>query len=276
MNRMLITATNTMSQLQKKIDVIGSNLGNAETTGYKAKESYFNDLLYQHFNNQPRADKERGRLTANGIQMGVGAQLGLLKVNTSQGSFKETGRDLDVALTKRDLFFKVSVDGEVQYTRDGAFYLSPGLDGGYRLVTSSGHFILDENNEPISFHEDVQTITFGDRGTVSATLSSGVSQPFELGIVSVQNPQYMEQKSANVYGIADALPGVNVEADDVLTALDGALRQNISIRQGALEASNVDMAKEMTDLITVQRQYQMQSRSVTIADQMQGLINGVR
>ena len=280
MNRTMITATNTMSQLQLKMDLIGNNLANVGTTGYKRKEGTFSDLLVQQFNNQRNADEELGRLTPDGIRQGVGAKLGLVKLSLTQGSLKSTDRDLDVALTKPDLFFKIlAADGsgitDLQFTRDGAFYLSPSADETNRfdLVTSSGAQVLDQWNQPISIVGDVKSISITEEGTLTAVASEGQDQVFELGLISVKNPQYLESKGGNLFGIAN---NVGVVPEEIYTDLIGGLRENIAMQQGNLESSNVDMSKEMTDLIMAQRLYQFQARSVTLADQMLGLVNGLR
>ena len=75
----MITATNTLGQLQKNLDVISSNMANVGTTGYKRKTATFTDLLVQQFNNQPSAENEIGRLTPNGIRQGNGAKLGQIQ-----------------------------------------------------------------------------------------------------------------------------------------------------------------------------------------------------
>ena len=75
MNRMMITSSNTMAQLQKKLDTVANNISNTSTTGFKRKETYFSDMLAQEFNNQERVEKEKGRLTPNGIRVGVGAKI---------------------------------------------------------------------------------------------------------------------------------------------------------------------------------------------------------
>ncbi|MGM9924983.1 MAG: flagellar hook-basal body protein [Bacillus sp. (in: firmicutes)] len=276
MNRTLITATNTLSQLQLQMDMIGSNLANAQTTAYKSKSGTFGELLVQQFDNQSRDDKEKGRLTPNGIRQGVGAHIGLVKQDFAQGSIKTTGRGLDVALAKENLFFKVKVNNEIQYTRDGAFHLSPAGSGAMNLVTGDGDYVINQNNQPIVINGDANDISFTENGTMVVTLSNGDAQMFDLGIISVQNPQYLEQKRGNLVGLPGNAQELGINKTDVFTELTGFMRQEIAVQQGALEASNVDMSKELTDLLDVQRQFQLQSRSITIADQMLGLINGVR
>ncbi|WP_374720899.1 flagellar hook-basal body protein [Peribacillus tepidiphilus] len=282
MNRTMITATNTMSQLQHKMDIIGHNLANVQTNGYKRKETYFNELLFQEFNNQIQSNREIGRLTPNGIRQGVGAKLSQAKLVLAQGSLKPTGRDLDVALTKEDLFFKVRVTENnreaIHLTRDGAFYLNPVAPGSndLMLVTSSGYPILDEFNQPIIVTGSVKNITFTEHGELIVEKDNLQKQTFSLGIVSVKKPQYLEQKMNNTLGLSNEADELGIEEDAIYTDLNGGLRQNIALQQRTLEASNVDMSKEMTDLINLQRHYQFQARSVTLADQMMGLINGIR
>ena len=90
MNRMMVTATNTLGQLQKQMDLIGNNLSNADTTGYKKREATFSDLLVQQVNNQ-RVDRfEGGRLTPLGVREGSGARLSKTALNLTQGTLKAT------------------------------------------------------------------------------------------------------------------------------------------------------------------------------------------
>lgn len=99
---------------------------------------------------------------------------------------------------------------------------------------------------------------------------------FGLGIVSIKKPQFLERLGGNLLGLPENINELGVTDDDIMTALTGDSRNQIAIRQGTLESSNVDLSEEMTDLINVQRSYQFQSRAVTMADQMSGLINGIR
>ena len=280
MNRTMITATNTLGQLQKNLDVISSNMANVDTTGYKRKQATFTDLLVQQFNNQPSAENEIGRLTPNGIRQGTGAKLGQVQAVMAQGSLKTTNRPLDTAFTKEAQVYRVLVqrngNSEVQYTRDGAFYLSPVSPNQTMLVTSDGNPILDENNNPININGQAKAYSVTENGSLVVEMTGGEQQTINLGVTLVNKPQFLENKGDNLLGLPDNLDTLNVVEGDVLTNLEGVLRNEISIKQGALEQSNVDLSKEMTDLITVQRSYQFQSRSINLADQMMGLINGIR
>ncbi|MGG7619511.1 flagellar hook-basal body protein [Bacillus coreaensis] len=275
MNRTMITATNTLSQLQKQMDIISNNMANVDTNGYKRREATFTDLLVQEFNNQERANKEVNRLTPNGIRQGTGAKLGQAQLVMTQGALKQTDRSLDTAFTKEGQFFKVLVQtngvNEVQYTRNGALYLSPLSDTEVMLVNGDGLPVLDENNNPITINGEAKDYNIDANGQLTVTKTAGATEVFNLGVVRVNKPQFLEQRGGNLLGLP-----ANVAEDEVLTELNGGLRAEISLQQGALEQSNVDLSKEMTELINVQRAYQFQSRSVTLADQMMGLVNGIR
>ncbi|WP_220478596.1 MULTISPECIES: flagellar hook-basal body protein [Bacillaceae] len=279
---MMITSTNTLSQLQLKLDTISSNIANVDTTGYKRKEANFTDLLVQQFNNQPDVSREIGRLTPNGIRQGTGAKLGQTQLSLTQGSLKTTNRSLDVALTKPDLFFSVRVSDQsgenIRYTRDGAFFMTPvnGNDQQVMLVTGAGNPVLDEFNRPIVVNGNVTDVSISENGQIKVETSNRGTQFFEMGIVSVKKPQFMEQLGGNLLALPANFNELNVNVEDILTSLTGGLRNEISVTQGALESSNVNLSKEMSNLIMVQRQYQFQSRAITMADQMQGLVNSIR
>ncbi|HJV31448.1 MAG TPA: flagellar hook-basal body protein, partial [Bacillales bacterium] len=262
MNSTMITATNTLSQLQKQMDIISNNLANLDTTGYKSKQATFTDLLFNQINNQPNAKSEIGRLTPMGIRQGVGAKLGQVQINMEQGALKSTGRELDTALQKEGQYYKVLVQKDntstVQYTRNGALYLTPVAQNEVMLVTSDGYPVLDENNQQITISGDASKYTIDPNGRLDVTMTNGTRSSFNLGVIQVNKPQFLEQKGGNLVGLPDNVPGV-----DVFTDLTGQERQQISIGQRMLEQSNVDMSKEMTNLINVQRAYQFQARSVT-------------
>ncbi len=281
MNRMMITGSNTMGQLQKKLETVSSNISNTSTTGFKRKETYFSDMLAQEFNNQERTEKEKGRLTPNGIRVGVGAKMSQSQLNLAQGNLQKTDRQLDVALTNENLFFAVrAVNGnrsELGYTRDGAFYLSPVADGSdqVRLVTSNGNAVLDENNQEIRINGNPSDITFTDKGQLNVATENGM-QSFNLGIISIKKPQFMEMINNNTFALPKNMAQLDVTENDIYTELTGALRDEVSLVQGNLEQSNVDLSTEMTEMMQTQRLYQFQSRTVSMADQMMGLVNGIR
>ena len=281
MNRTMITATNTLSQLQKQMDMISHNLANIDTAGYKRREASFTDLLVQEYRNQPNNALEQNRMTPFNIRQGTGAKLGQAQMVLSQGNLKATDRTLDTAFTSEGQFYRVMVQNEdgstaARLTRNGAFYLTPLSDNETMLVNSDGHAILDENNQPITITGNVKNFRINEKGLFAAEMYDGSSQEVNLGVVLVKKPQFLEQKGGNLLGLPENLDGLGVTEAEILTNLAGPLRNQVSIQQGVLEQSNVDMSKEMTDLINVQRGYQFHAKTITLADQMLGLVNGIR
>ncbi len=276
----MITATNTLSQLQKQMDIASHNLSNVSTTGYKRRETSFSEMLVQQFNNHPNESPEINRMTPAGIRQGVGAKLGQSQMVADLGSLNTTNRPLDFALTTEGQYFRVLQQTEngasLRFTRDGAFYLTPTGQNENMLVTSEGHAVLDQNNNPIIISGDASNYKLLDNGRLQVQLNNGGSQEIDLGISLVRKPQFLEQVGGNLLGLPDDLAALNVTAADIYTDLNGQMSNGIALSQGMLEQSNVDMGKEMTDIMNLQRSYQFQSRSISMADQMMGLINGIR
>lgn len=275
----MVTATNTLSQVQQQLDTISSNIANSNTHGYKAQQANFSEMLYQQFKNDEYDRTVRD--TPVGIRYGVGAQIGQIQSNQAQGSIQLTERDLDFALTTKNQYFNVLMQndaGEVRtaYTRNGSFYVTPTEAGIVSLVNSDGYQVADANGQPITFPDDVTQFTMNSDGSLIASYENGAPLTFQLGISSLQKPQVMEKLQGGTYiGLPENLDELGFTQAQVLTDLQGANRQ-VGIQKGALEMSNVDLSQEMTNLIQAQRSYQFNTRAVTIADQMLGLINGIR
>lgn len=275
----MITATNTMSQLQSQLDIIGNNLSNSNTHGYKTKDVKFQELLYQQFNNDKLDTVERQSPT--GIRYGVGASLAQAQMNWKQGSLQSTGRDLDFAFQEPKQYFNVIMpDGEngqqTAYTRQGVFYVSPIENGALMLVNGDGYPIADAAGQAITIPENVSSFSVNETGILTAKYPDGSTVQRELAVSVLQKPQLMEQISSTYIVMPDNLAELGVNAQDVMRDLQGAEREEVALTNQVLEMSNVDVSKEMTDLMAAQRSYQFNARSITIADQMMGLINGIR
>lgn len=272
----MITATNTLNQLQQQIDTISNNLANSNTAGYKAKEATFSELLYQQFNNEKLDTAQRQ--SPPGIRYGVGAKLGQIQTNYTQGNIQMTDRDLDLAFTKDKQYFNILMpngenDVNLVYSRQGNFYVSPVDNGQVMLVNADGYAVADSTGSAIFFPAEFQNFSLTEDGILGVNYPNGETLSFELGITELQKLQAMEHISDTYIGIPEDLAQFEGQ---VIIDLLGAARSEIGIQNGALEQSNVNMSKEMTELITAQRSYQFQSRAITLADQMLGLINGIR
>ena len=276
MIRTMNTAANTLGQLQVQLDTISNNIANSSTVGYKTKQANFQELLYQQFNNDQQDPTVRQ--SPVGIRYGVGAHVSQIQSNESQGSLQLTGRNLDFAFTKPNQYFNIAMqDGSTAYTRQGNFYMSPQGDGTNLLVTGDGYPVLSAAGTSITFPEGVSGFTMSEAGTLNVDYPDGQVIQFDLAVTEIIKPQVMEHLNNGAYmSLPNNLQQLGYAEGDVLTALQGLNRNEVSMQIGTLEASNVDVSKEMTDLIAAQRSYQFNSRAITIADQMLGLINGIR
>lgn len=277
MIRTMTSAVNTMTQLQHRLDLIGHNLSNAATHGYKATNATFQELLFQQFNND-KAD-QAPRRSEDGIRMGVGAKIGSMQVNWKVGALQVTERPLDFALTEPKQHFNLiqQTDNgeEIVYSRQGNFYITPTANGQNLLVNDEGLAVADSAGRPILFAGDATSYNVLPNGVLEAVNPRGTER-FELGVTVLEKPDAMIQLSATNFGLPEDLAALGITANDLLTEMIGANRTGIGLQNQTLETSNVQYEKELTDLISTQRAYQFNARSVKLADDMLGLINGIR
>ncbi|MBT2216534.1 flagellar hook-basal body protein [Virgibacillus dakarensis] len=275
MSRTMIQAAVTMNQLQNKLDLIGHNLANSQTTGYKSRQADFSSLLFQQIDNLTDPANAEGRLTPDGVRVGSGAILGHTNIKLTSGALKETGRGLDVAILKDNQFFQIQVTEngvtETRYTRDGSFYLSPVNNNQVMLTTNDGQPVLGENG-PITFADGFDEIAIQSDGQIVVKRGNQTEAVGRLSIVESVRPRLLEATGQNTYRLPD-LAALNMLYADVMQAVNPDADV---LKTGALEQSNVDMEKQMSDLIMAQRSYQFNARTISMSDQMTGLINQLR
>lgn len=279
MIRTMVSAANTMSQLQQQLDTIGNNMANSNTHGFKAKEAKFGELLYQEFKND-KQDKTK-RQSPVGIRIGVGARLAQAQINSKQGGIQQTNRSLDFTFTKEKQYFNILMPDDnngtkTVYTRQGNFYLSPLNNGNVMLVNGDGYPVADANGNAIVLKDNAKDFAVTADGTLNVRYNDNTSANIQMGVTQVKKPQLMEHISDTYIGLPDNFNQLGVAQADVLQNLQGANRNQVAMQNGGLEMSNVDISKEMTELINTQRSYQFNARTITMADQMMGLVNGVR
>ena len=277
MNQSMINSAVTMGQLQKKLDTVGNNLANVNTIGFKRRDVSFNDLLFQQVNNLNRTEFEGGRDTPLGIRRGTGAIAGQTEIRFDQGAIRETGRDLDFAMTEKGYFFEIAPDdeGNRRFTREGNFYYTPNPadDAENFIVNSQGDFVLGADGEPLVVPVPNNGVTVSQGGNISVQLEDE-ELPVEVGqfqTVNITRPQLLENVGENNFVFGD-LDELGLGFDDVLEETAG----DEIMRQSALEMSNVDMGREMTSMIEAQRAYQFNASAIGITDQMKGLVTNLR
>jgi flagellar basal-body rod protein FlgG len=258
---------------------LSHNIANTNTTGYKRREATFSDLLFQQVNNQSNPNIEVGRLTPNGIRVGAGAKIAQTALRTELGPLMETDRELDFAITEKDHFFRIQTlengNPVERFTRDGAFYLSedPNNDQLITIVTKNGDFVLDEAGNRINLPLNFQAINLSRNGQLVATLKDGTEQNIgQFSLTRILKPQLLDSVGDNLYRLPD-IEGLGFALNEVIQ--DVPTNEGL-ISQRFLEGSNVDLSREMNELIETQRHYQFNARSISMADEMSGLINGLR
>ncbi len=274
MSNAMIQAAVTMNQLQNKLDVIGNNLANSETTGYKSRQANFASLLFQQMDNMTDPANAEGRLTPDGIRIGAGAKLGSVSSNLSTGTITETDRVLDTALLADNHLFQIQVTEngatETQYTRDGAFYLNPvNNDQAVMLTTKEGHPVLGENG-PIIIPTGFEDVQIQPNGAIIVQRGAQTEQVGNVAVVETARPRTLEATGQSAFRIPDGTDG---NIGEMIRDIPG---QTTVLQSGALEKSNVDISKQMTDMISAQRSYQSNARTISMSDQMSGLINQLR
>ncbi len=253
MRALSIAATGMLAQ-QTNVEVIANNLANMNTTAYKMQRAEFQDLLYQNVERPGSASADTGAVLPAGIQIGVGVRTAATYRITNQGNLASTGNPYDVAINGKGYFHITMPDGTDAYTRAGAFSLSP--DG--QIVTDKGYVVAPGLAVPT----DAVSVTINSQGQVQA-LQGGQTAPQTIG-------QFELARFPNDGGLqatGDNLFTETAASGAVITGLPGSPGYG-SIQQGYLETSNVNSVQEITDLITAQRAYEMNSKVVSAADQM--------
>ncbi|WP_074035913.1 flagellar hook-basal body protein [Exiguobacterium sp. AT1b] len=256
----IYNSVNSLSQLQRQLDVTGHNIANVDTVGFKRQQGHFASLLSQAYDNQPRPEFEVGRDTPNGIRIGVGGHVADITQQFNIGQVRMTDRGLDVFLKASRQFFVVDTPNGVGVTRSGNMQLSVGDET--TLVDVNGNPLLGDDGNAITMPNEATNHRIRQDGVVLASVN-GVEQEFgRLDIVEVRNTSELRPLGDNVF------------AADLETEVDRPLGK--LLMEGTLESSNVDLTKEMTDMTITQRAYQMNSRALSMSDQMMGLVTALR
>lgn len=261
MIRSLYTAATGMEAQQLNLDNTANNLANVGTAGFKKSRLDFQDLLYQTIRSAG-ATQAQGITLPTGIQVGMGTKPGASQKIFTTGDMQQTGNPLDVAI-EGDGFFKVLLpSGDTAFTRDGSFKKS--ADG--KLVTSDGY----ELSPAVTIPAEAKSVNVGEDGTVTAEIQ-GQAEPQPCGnieLVKFLNPAGLMSQGRNLYApsAASGEPITGTPGQDGF----GKLSSNY------LELSNVKVVEEMVNLITAQRAYEVNSKSIQTADEMLNIANNLR
>jgi flagellar basal-body rod protein FlgG len=260
----LYTAATGMEALQTKLDVIANNLANVNTTGFKKGRANFEDLFYRK-EMIPGAEDSAGNPTPTGTLIGLGTRVASVQTEFRQGAFQLTGRNLDLAIEGQGFFQLNDPTGEIVYTRAGNM-----------SINANGQLVVGSANtgrvvEPqITIPQDATEIAISAEGIVSYRQqgSQDLQQAGQINLAVFQNPEGLMKLGENLYAQTPA-------SNSAIVAVPG--QNGIGfIRQGALEASNVEPVQELIDLITTQRSFELNSQTVQAGDQILQLISNLR
>jgi len=253
MVRSLYTAATGMVAQQTQIDVTTNNIANVNTIGYKKQRAEFADLIYQTMEYAGTSTSNNTQ-SPTGIQVGLGVRPTAIAKIFTQGNFKETGNNLDIAIAGQGFFQIQLPNGNIAYSRNGSFK----IDQNGTIVNSDGYILIPE----IVIPEDTTAISIGTDGTVSI-MQAGQQLAVEIGQIQLAN----FINPAGLHALGDNLYSQTTASGDPIVAIPGedGLGQ---IRQGFVEMSNVQLVDEMTDLITGQRAYEANSKGIMTSSEM--------
>jgi flagellar basal-body rod protein FlgG len=261
----LYTAATGMEAMQTKLDVIANNLANMNTTAFKRDRANFEDLLYRN-EVYPGIQDALQNPTPVGVEIGLGTRVQSTQKDYQQGTIEQTGRELDIAIEGRG-FFEVTdpVTSAPMYTRAG------NLD-----VNALGQLVIGSAqtgrllNPPISIPQDATAIVINPNGQVMIRQvgQTQLTQAGDIQMATFINPDGLLKVGENMYQATDA-------SGQVLNGQPGQTGLGI-LRQGSLEKSNVEPVREMIDLITTQRGFELNSQAIQAGDQILQQIANLR
>ncbi|MBP0615739.1 flagellar basal-body rod protein FlgG [Jiella mangrovi] len=257
--RALAIAATGMNAQQTNVEVIANNIANINTTGFKRARAEFTDLLYQVERMQGVPNRGGEGVVPEGAQLGLGVRLAAIRNVHLQGTLNQTGNKLDLAINGNGWFQIQGPGGETLYSRDGAF----NTNANGQLVTLDG-FLVDPG---LTVPTNTTEVTVNASGEVYATIDGQVDPQLlgQLTIATFPNDAGLSAQGGNLFRetVASGAPVAGVAGEEGYG----------TINQGYLEDSNVDPVKEISELISAQRAYEMNSKVITAADEMSSVVS---
>ncbi|GAA0078731.1 flagellar basal-body rod protein FlgG [Clostridium sp. CTA-5] len=249
------TAQSGMNAYQEKLDYLSNDLVNVSTTGYKATDVQFNDLLTESLNRKGTPLVNKNAINGTGVKVGMDYR------KDTQGNLLTTGNKTDIAIDGEGYFASTQKDGSIAYTRDGNLK----VDSNGTLVDSKGNRIyiqyepgMAEGNPKLSSND----ISIDQQGGISTKVDGNYVKVGQIPVFTAVGDKAFVAIGNNYF----------TPANDAQVTLSN----NYSIQQGFLEGSNVDTSEIFTDIISTQRAFQMSSKGITAADDVWGMINNMR
>jgi flagellar basal-body rod protein FlgG len=260
--RSLDIAGTGMQAQQTNVEVISNNMANMTTTGYKRRRAEFQDLMYQNLRRVGSNSSDSGSVVPSGAQVGLGVQTAAIYRINEQGNLQQTSNTLDLAIQGIGYFQVMLPTGNIAYTRDGTFALAP--DG--TIVTADGYVVQPGLQIPTG----AAGVTINTSGQVQVTLT-GQPAPQTIGQLQLAvfpNEAGLDAQGGNLF-VQTAASGAPVTGNPGIIGFG-------SVEQGFIETSNVNVVTEITNLITAQRAYEMNSKVITASNEMFSTLTNLR
>lgn len=261
MIKSLNTAATGMAAQQSNMDVIANNIANVSTNGFKKSRAEFEDLVYQT-QKEPGTSTGMNSYSPNGVQTGLGVRTASIQKNFEHGNAVITKNPLDIEIEGNGFFQVLTPDGQIGYTRDGAFK----KDAQGKVVDKNGNLLQPE----ITIPPNVAGIEIGASGEVKVIQGLGdVPQTVgQIDVVTFINPVGLKSAGRNLYVQTPS-------SGQPITNRPGTNGSGY-LSQGQLETSNVNIVDEMVGMITAQRAYETNSKVIQASDQMLQSVNNLR
>ena len=281
MLKSMFSAVTGLRSHQTMLDVIANNIANVNTAGFKASRVVFTDVYYQTLASAKASSTTSGG--ANAMQIGYGSTVSSIDLLNTRGGYNQTDKATDLYISGEGYLIAEDSSGEIGYTRVGNL----SFDASGNLVDSNGNFILgDSDGQLAAYDPDDPTgiamsdlghitvdlsqysdITIGSDGTITGVDTDGVTQILaQIALAAFSNPDGLSQ-DGSLYMMETPNSG------EPIISPPGSSVAGTFVT-GGLEMSNVDLSKQLTDMIVAERGFQANSRVITTSDEiLQDLVN---
>ncbi|MGG3854852.1 flagellar basal body rod protein FlgG [Caldifermentibacillus hisashii] len=274
MLRSMYSGISGMKNMQTKLDVIGNNIANVNTFGFKKGRITFKDAMYQSIGSASEGTDTRGGI--NPKQVGLGMEVASIDTIHTESSMQNTGRTLDLAITNGDGYFVVNDGGQTYFTRAGNFY----IDDNGNLVNSDGFKVQGYDPNTNDLNDILIERQINDGGDTLELQGISISQNGEIiaqyndnsvrTIATIALARFSNEEGLNKVG--GNLYQRSTNSGDPIYGIGGGAHGTVV--SGKLEMSNVDLSEEFTEMIVAQRGFQANSRIITTSDEiLQELVN---
>ena len=260
--RSLDIAGTGMQAQQTNVEVISNNIANMTTTGFKRRRAEFQDLIYQNLRRVGSSSSDSGTIVPAGAQVGLGVKTAAIYRISEQGNLQQTSNSLDVAIQGNGYLQVTLPSGDTAFTRDGTLAMS--ADG--TIVTADGYVV----QPGVTIPSNATSVTINPSGTVQVALD-GQTAPQTVGtlqLAAFPNEAGLDAQGDNLF-LQTAASGNPVTGNPGTPGFG-------TVMQGFVESSNVNVVTEITNLITAQRAYEMNSKVITSSNEMLSTLTNLR